>query len=178
MDDGILSKDSLAVDQDGMRSAFASGKSAMYYGGTWEVPSLQESVHDFEWGTFAFPKMAGTPGEPKHGGGADNGMCMSATIAPEKVAPAVAFMAYLTQPEVATLYLEPEQPLATSVKGVPVVEDAYAKDLRASAFPNTVKFLDWVWAGRNRHRRLVVDRRRRGRAADSAAGGGCRAGRL
>ncbi|WEK51493.1 MAG: extracellular solute-binding protein [Candidatus Kaistia colombiensis] len=145
VDDGILSKDSLAVDQDGMRSAFASGKSAMYYGGTWEVPSLQESVHGFEWGTFAFPKMAGTPGEPKHGGGADNGMCMSATIAPEKVAPAVAFMSYLTQPEVATLYLEPEQPLATSVKGVPVVEDTYAKDLRASAFPNTVKFLDWVW---------------------------------
>ena len=145
VDDGILSKDSLAVDQDGMRSAFASGKSAMYYGGTWEVPSLQESVKGFEWGTFAFPKMAGTPGEPKHGGGADNGMCMSATIAPEKVAPAVAFMSYLTQPEVATLYLEPEQPLATSVKGVPVVEDAYAKDLRASAIPNTVKFLDLVW---------------------------------
>lgn len=145
VDDGILSKDSLAVDQDGMRSAFASGKSAMYYGGTWEVPSLQEGVKDFEWGTFAFPKMAGTPGEPKHGGGADNGMCMSATIAPEKVDAALAFMAYLTKPEVATLYLEPEQPLAASVKGVPVVEDEYAKQLRASAFPNTVKFLDWVW---------------------------------
>lgn len=145
VDDGILSKDSLAVDQDGMRSAFASGKSAMYYGGTWEVPSLQDSVKDFEWGVFAFPKMPGAAGEPKHGGGADNGMCMSATIAPEKVDAAVAFMGYLTKPEVATLYLEPEQPLATSVKGVPVVEDAYAKDLRASAFPNTVKFLDWVW---------------------------------
>ncbi len=30
-------------------------------------------------------------------------------------------------------------------KGVPVAEDTYAKDLRASAFPNTIKFLDWVW---------------------------------
>ena len=47
-----------------MRAAFAGGKSAMYYGGTWEVPSLQEGVKDFTWGVFAFPKMAGTPGEP------------------------------------------------------------------------------------------------------------------
>lgn len=145
VDDGILSADSLSVDQDGMRAAFASGKSAMYYGGTWEVPSLQESVKNFHWGVFAFPKMAGTPGEPKHGGGADNGICLSSSIPEEKVAPALAFISYLTQPEVASLYLAPEQPIAASIKGVPVAEDTYAKDLRASAFPNTIKFLDWVW---------------------------------
>jgi raffinose/stachyose/melibiose transport system substrate-binding protein len=145
VDDGILSADSLSVDQDGMRAAFAGGKSAMYYGGTWEVPSLQEGVKDFTWGAFAFPKMAGTPGEPKHGGGADNGICLSSSIPEEKVKPALAFIEYLTRPEVATLYLAPEQPMAASIKGVPVIEDAYARDLRASAFPNTIKFLDWIW---------------------------------
>ena len=68
VDDGILSKDPLSVDQDGMRAAFAAGKSAMYYGGTWEIPSLQASVKNFNWGVFAFPKMDGTPGAPGHGG--------------------------------------------------------------------------------------------------------------
>ncbi len=128
-----------------MRAAFAGGKSSMYYGGTWEVPALQEGVKDFTWGAFAFPKMPGTPGEPKHGGGADNGICLSSSIPEEKVKPALDFIAYLTKPEVATLYLAPEQPMAASIKGIPVIEDGYAKDLRASAFPNTIKFLDWIW---------------------------------
>lgn len=145
VDDGVLSKDSLSVDQDGMRAAFSSGKSAMYYGGTWEIPSLQQTVKDFTWGVFAFPKMAGTPGSPKHGGGADNGICVASSIAPERLDAAVAFIEYLTRPEVATLYLAPEQPIAASIKGVPSIEDAYAKELRASAFPATIKFLDWIW---------------------------------
>ncbi|MBZ9936227.1 extracellular solute-binding protein [Mesorhizobium sp. BR1-1-16] len=145
VDDGILSKDSLAVDMDGMRAAFASGKSAMYYGGTWEVPSLQSSVKDFKWGVFAFPKMDGTTGAPGHGGGADNGICISSSIKPEKLDAAIRFVSYLTQPEVASLYLAPEQPIAASIKGVPQIEDAYAVELRKDAFPATIKFLDWIW---------------------------------
>lgn len=145
VDDGILSKDSLSVDMEGMRAAFASGKSAMYYGGTWEVPSLKENVKGFSWGVFPFPKMEGTPGEAKHGGGADNGMCLSASIPEEKVKPALDFVAYLTKPEVAKIYLDAEQPIATSIKGVDGVDEQYAKDLRATAFPNTIKFLDWIW---------------------------------
>ncbi|MDQ0470487.1 ABC transporter substrate-binding protein [Labrys wisconsinensis] len=145
VDDGILSKDSLSVDQEGMRAAFASGKSAMYYGGTWEVPSLKESVKSFTWGVFAFPKMPGTPGAPRHGGGADNGICLSSSIPAEKVKPALDFVAYLSQPAVARLYLEPEEPIATSIKGVEGIDTPYARDLRATAFPNTIKFLDWIW---------------------------------
>jgi raffinose/stachyose/melibiose transport system substrate-binding protein len=145
VDDGILSKDSLAVDMDGMRAAFAAGKSAMYYGGTWEIPSLQQSVKNFKWGVFPFPKMVGTPGSPHHGGGADNGICVSSSIAPTKLDAAIKFIEYLTRPEVATLYLAPEQPIAASIKGVPQVEDAYAVQLRKDAFPNTIKFLDWIW---------------------------------
>jgi raffinose/stachyose/melibiose transport system substrate-binding protein len=145
VDDGILSKDSLSVDQDGMRAAFAAGKSAMYYGGTWEIPSLQSSVKSFKWGVFAFPKMDGTPGAPGHGGGADNGMCISSSIPPEKLDAAVKFLEYLTRPEVATLYLAPEQPIAASIKGVPQVNDPYAVELRKEAFPSTIKFLDWIW---------------------------------
>jgi raffinose/stachyose/melibiose transport system substrate-binding protein len=145
VDDGVLSKDSLSVDQDGMRAAFAAGKSAMYYGGTWEIPSLQQTVKSFKWGVFAFPKMAGTPGEPRHGGGADNGICISSSIAPAKLDAAIKFIEYLTRPEVATLYLAPEQPIAASIKGVPQVEDPYAVELRKTAFPSTIKFLDWIW---------------------------------
>jgi raffinose/stachyose/melibiose transport system substrate-binding protein len=130
VDDGILSKDSLAVDMEGMRAAFAAGKSAMYYGGTWEIPSLKQSVKDFKWGVFPFPKMPGVQGDPRHGGGADNGICVSSSIAPAKVDAGIRFIEYLTRPEVATLYLAPEQPIAASIKGVPQVQDPYAIELR------------------------------------------------
>jgi raffinose/stachyose/melibiose transport system substrate-binding protein len=145
VDDGILSKDSLSIDQDGMRAAFASGKSAMFYGGTWEIPALVDTVKSFAWDVFPFPKMPGTPGEPKHGGGPDNGMCLSAAIPDAKVKPAMDFVAYLTEPKVAALYLDPEQPLATSIKGVAGIDAPYARTLRATVFPETVKFLDWMW---------------------------------
>lgn len=143
--DGLLSKDSLSVDQDGMRAAFANGRSAMYYGGTWEVPALQESVKSFQWGVFPFPRMPGSPYQPHHGGGADNGICVASNIAPAHLDAAMRFIAYLTQPDVAAIYLEPEQPIATSIVGVKVIDAAYAQSLRATTFPDTTKFLDWIW---------------------------------
>jgi raffinose/stachyose/melibiose transport system substrate-binding protein len=145
VDDGLLSKDSLSVDMDGMRAAFAGGKSAMYYGGTWEIPYLADNVKSFHWGVFPFPQMPGTTGAPKHGGGADNGMCLSSSIPKDKIKPALEFVAYLTQPDVAKIYITPEQPIATSIKGVDGVDAPYAKQLRATTFPDTVKFLDWMW---------------------------------
>jgi raffinose/stachyose/melibiose transport system substrate-binding protein len=145
VDDGILSPESLSVDQAGMRAAFVNGKAAMYYGGTWEIPALRDQVSDFEWGVFPFPKMAGTPGDPGHGGGPDNGICISSSIAPEKMDAALGFIEYLTRPEVATLYLAPEEPLGTSIKGVAGVQADYAEVLREKNFPATIKFLDWIW---------------------------------
>ena len=145
VDDGILSKDSLSVDQDGMRAAFAAGKSAMYYGGTWEIPSLQQTVKNFKWGVFAFPKMPGTPGDPRTAAAPTTASASLPRSRRAKLDAAIKFIEYLTRPEVATLYLAPEQPIAASIKGVPQVEDAYAVQLRKAAFPSTIKFLDWIW---------------------------------
>ena len=69
VDDGILDRDSLSVDWDGMRSAFASQQSAIYYGGTWELPWIEANVMDFEWGVFEFPQLPDVPGTRGHGGG-------------------------------------------------------------------------------------------------------------
>jgi raffinose/stachyose/melibiose transport system substrate-binding protein len=143
--DGILDQDSLTVDWDGMRSAFATQKSAIYYGGTWELPWLEENIADFAYGVFPFPKMEGTPGEPRHGGGPDNGICVYSGIAETNLPAAVKFIEYLTRPEVASLYLATEAPIATSIAGVPVAETEIAQALRETTYPNTIRFLDWIW---------------------------------
>jgi raffinose/stachyose/melibiose transport system substrate-binding protein len=143
--DGILDGDSLTVDWDGMRSAFATGSSAIYYGGTWELPWLEENVTDFTYGVFPFPKIEGTPGEPRHGGGPDNGICVYSGIAEANLPAAVEFIEYLTRPEVANLYLGAEAPIAVSIAGVTVSESDVAQTLRETTYPNTIRFLDWIW---------------------------------
>ncbi len=145
VDDGILDRDSLSVDWDGMRSAFASGQSAIYYGGTWELPWLESSVTDFEWGVFEFPQLSEVPGTRGHGGGPDSGFCIYSGIDDETLPHAVAFLEYLSRAEVADTHLGISAPLASSIKGVSTVESDIADDLRANHFPNTVRFLDWIW---------------------------------
>jgi raffinose/stachyose/melibiose transport system substrate-binding protein len=145
VDDGILDRDSLSVDWDGMRSAFASQQSAIYYGGTWELPWLEENVIDFEWGVFEFPQLPDVPGTRGHGGGPDDGFCIYSGISDDILPHAVAFLEYVSRPEVAEKHLGIAQPLAASIKGVTAIESEIADDLRSNHFPNTVRFLDWIW---------------------------------
>ena len=145
VDDGILDRDSLSVDWDGMRSAFASQQSAIYYGGTWELPWIEANVMDFEWGVFEFPQLPDVPGTRGHGGGPDEGFCIYSGIPDEMLPHAVAFLEYISRPEIADKHLGISQPLATSIKGVSVIESDIADDLRGNHFPNTVRFLDWIW---------------------------------
>ena len=145
VDDGILDRDSLSVDWDGMRSAFASQQSAIYYGGTWELPWLEENVTDFEWGVFEFPQLPDVPGTRGHGGGPDDGFCIYSGIPDDILPHAVAFLEYVSRPEIAEKHLGIAQPLAASIKGVTAIESEIADDLRSNHFPNTVRFLDWIW---------------------------------
>ena len=145
VDDGILDRDSLSVDWDGMRSAFASQQSAIYYGGTWELPWIEANVMDFEWGVFEFPQLPDVPGTRGHGGGPDEGFCIYSGISDEMLPHAVAFLEYISRPEIADKHLGISEPLATSIKGVSVIESDIADDLRGNHFPNTVRFLDWIW---------------------------------
>ena len=50
-----------------------------------------------------------------------------------------------SRPDIADKHLGISAPLATSIKGVSVIESEIADDLRSNHFPNTVRFLDWIW---------------------------------
>lgn len=145
VEDGILSRDSLSVDRDGMRAAFANGQSAMYFGGTWEIPPLLRNVKDFEWSVFPFPQMPDVPSQARSGGGADRALCIPSGITPEREAVAAKFLEYVSRPEIAALYLTPEAPLYTSVKGIEGSNVPGAEVFREQIFPTNTKFLDWVW---------------------------------
>jgi len=144
--DGVIDANSLAVDNDGMRSAFASQKAAIIYGGSWEMPWLDANVKDFEVGVFEFPKLTGEPGEPRHGGGAGSGICIDSNIAKDRIPYAVKFIEYLTRPDVATIYLSPLTPAAVAINGTKaVVVTPREEYIRTVILPHTIKFLDWIW---------------------------------
>ncbi|MBD2846846.1 extracellular solute-binding protein [Paenibacillus sp. IB182496] len=144
VEDGIIDGNTLTVDTDGMRSAFASQQAAMYYGGTWELSWLQDNVTDFEYGAFEFPKLPDTIGDPKHGGGPDYGICVSSNIKDDNQEYAIKLMEYLTRPEVADQYLGIYKPIFASIEGVTLSDEPIAQDLQGH-YDNTVRFLDWIW---------------------------------
>lgn len=144
VEDGIIDGNTLTVDTDGMRSAFATQQAAMYYGGTWELSWIESNVTDFEVGAFEFPKLPGTPGDPKHGGGPDYGICVSSGIEEANQEYAIKLMEYLTRPEVADMYLGVYKPVFTSIEGVTLSDEPLAQDLQGH-YENTVRFLDWIW---------------------------------
>lgn len=142
--DGILDKASLGTDTDGMRSAFATQKSAIYYGGTWELPWIDANIHAFKVGVFEFPQLF-SGAVPLHGGGPDTGFGLYSGMAPSHLPYATRFLEFISRPKYASIILAPQAPIATSVKGVSGLNDAISQQLRMEFFPHTIKFLDWIW---------------------------------
>ncbi len=144
VDDGILDPASMDLDEEGMRSAFLSGKSAAYFGATWDLPILRDNVKDFELGVFKFPDIGELPGKPQTYGGVEVGLCLSSTVSDANRQAALDYVDYVTQPEQAKLSLGPLNPIATSHKDIAGADDDIAKQIRAEYLP-TGLFLDWIW---------------------------------
>lgn len=144
--DGVLSADSLGTDHDGMIAAFAQQKAAMFYGGTWEVATIRDTVKDFEVGVFPFPNVTGNDAIlSQHGGGPDTGYAIPSFASPENLDLAVQFLEFVTRPANANKILSVQAPFYASQKGVTLTEDPLTKDLVKNFYPNTIRFLDWIW---------------------------------
>jgi raffinose/stachyose/melibiose transport system substrate-binding protein len=144
VDDGILDPASLELDEEGMRSAFISGQSGMYFGASWDFPILRANVTEFELGVFRFPDLADYPGASQTYGGVEVGLCLSTTVSDENRQAALDYIEYASRPENVQLTLGPLDPIATSHVDVTGSDDPIAEQFRAEFLP-TGKFLDWVW---------------------------------
>jgi len=146
-EDGVLAPESADTDNEGMHAAFAQQKMAMFYGGTWELSKVRNIVKDFEVGVFEFPLVTDDANViSQHGGGADGCLGIPSFIDPENLDLAVQFLEFVTRPEWANTLLTPTKPFFASVKGVESVDDVLTEDLVDNVFPNTIRFLDWIWA--------------------------------
>jgi raffinose/stachyose/melibiose transport system substrate-binding protein len=144
--DGILNSDSLGTDNAGMIAAFAQQKAAMFYGGTWEVATIRDTVKDFDVGVFPFPNVTDDPKIlSQHGGGPDTGYAIPSFEDPKNLDLAVQFLEFITRPANANKVLSLQAPFYASQKGVTLTKDPLTDDLVKNFYPNTIRFLDWIW---------------------------------
>ncbi|MGC4105833.1 MAG: extracellular solute-binding protein [Thermomicrobiales bacterium] len=144
--DGVLARESLDTDGDGMRAAFAQQRAAMMYGGTWEIANLRAVVTDFEIGIFEFPLVTDDPNViSQHGGGTSPAIALPSFVSEGNLDLAAQFLEYTSRPAVANKLIAPAAPIGASVKGVESIDDPLAEPLRKTFFPNTIRFLDWIW---------------------------------
>ncbi|MEW5866954.1 MAG: extracellular solute-binding protein [Bacillota bacterium] len=142
--DGILGKGVLDTDWEGMRSAFVTGKAAMYYGGSWELPWLLANAKGMDIGIFEFPLIKqGVISQ--HGGGPDQGLAISSSISPKRFNLALKFIEYCTRDNPANMWLAPMEPIATTHVNGPKSSNPIAREMATQFVPHTIRFLDWIW---------------------------------
>jgi raffinose/stachyose/melibiose transport system substrate-binding protein len=143
--DGVMTQDSLATDHDGMIAAFAQEKAFMFYGGLWEMATVQSAV-DFEIGIFEFPIVVDTAGVvSQHGGGPDGALVIPSFIEPENIPMAVQFLEFVTREENASKIIGVQAPYMPTIASVDPIDDPLAQELTDLFLPHTIRFLDWMW---------------------------------
>lgn len=142
--DGLLGQDALDTDENGAVAAFLQGKAAMFYDGTWILPSLRAGKPRFQIGVLKFPLVA--QGAISQSSGApEGGLAIPSFAPPQDVKPALQFLEFVTRKQEATRVLAPLNVLVPSVKSVPSSNDPLAVTLRKDFLPTTIGWLDWIW---------------------------------
>jgi raffinose/stachyose/melibiose transport system substrate-binding protein len=119
-----------AITYDDANNLFYSGQTAMNPTGTWLVPTIVESVQDFEVGFFPFPSIDGSSISPPAGVGAGYFVAKNAKN-PEG---AITFIDYMLQEDTERLAMEkfntiPAHPVNTDGLDVPELFKQVLADL-------------------------------------------------
>jgi raffinose/stachyose/melibiose transport system substrate-binding protein len=133
------------VDITAARAIFSSGKSAMFFGGSWEATVLESGKLDIAVAKFPIvTDQAGVKAQATGGSGA--AMAISSTIDPKKEALAQKFLDYWTNDKLQQQMLDDANGvLAVNVNVKSKSTDPIVQDLTQNYLPDTVTFLDWYW---------------------------------
>jgi ABC-type glycerol-3-phosphate transport system substrate-binding protein len=144
--DGLLTQSALDTDENGAVAAFLQQKAAMFFDGTWVLPSLRSGKPPFTIGVFRFPLMGSARGVVSQPSGApENGLAIPSFAPKGNLKMAAQFLEFVTRKKEATLLLNPLNPLVPSIKSVPSSNDPLAATLRQKFLPDTIGWLDWIW---------------------------------
>jgi raffinose/stachyose/melibiose transport system substrate-binding protein len=131
-------------------AVFSSGKSALFYGGTWELVGFRESgMTGDKLGLVPFPIVVPGAGSEQTGSGGSPGICLRKGLSAERQKVVLDLINYISSDAKVQAYrdfLGDSHPEANkrfkfSANTDPLVSSVIVPTL----VPTTVTFLDWVW---------------------------------
>ncbi|TDF94843.1 ABC transporter substrate-binding protein [Paenibacillus piri] len=148
--DGIFQPGVNGIDTKGGLAVFSTGKSAMFYGGSWEYPGFLKAAVDsggkFDVGIVTFPLMDNNQAKPQATGGSGSALGIYSGISAQKESLAQKFIEFYSSDDIQQQYLTKTNgtfSVNVSVKGT--LQDPITKAFQETYLPQTVTFLDWYW---------------------------------
>jgi|SRR5579859_616473 len=143
--DGLLPQSSLATDENGAIAAFVQDKAAMFFDGSWVLPTLRSSHSRFNIGAFTFPLVTSASGVVSQPNGSPTeGLAIPSFIPKADLPMADQFLEFLTSPTEANKIYATLDPVVPTITGVKAANDPLSAQLRGY-LPRTNGWLDWIW---------------------------------
>lgn len=141
-DEGVVAKESLDTNGDGMKATFLQGKAAMMH--THNFQLLPDQC-DFELGILEFPLVVNNGAFSQPSGGPGTGIAVPSFADRDNLGNTMQFVEFLLQPENANKIISCYKPVVDVVKGVQVLDEPIVKELNDELIPKTIVYLDWIW---------------------------------
>ena len=147
-DNGILTSESLATNEDAMLANFVQGKVAMIFGGTWIYAPLKNMNPSFEIRANEFPSViAGA--KPVHAfATGDGALAIPSWVDQDNLDNIMKLVEFLLREENAKAIIcanASGSPLFEIVKGAIGESDVVTTFLNEVSVPNSRTYLDWIW---------------------------------
>ncbi len=145
--DGLFQKGFLGADSAARIAAFASGKTAMYYGGNWDITSLVKAGLKIESiGAVNWPQMKDGVKQQVSGTAAGAATCIYTKSARENKELSLKLIDYLTSDEMNMKCNQKMGTFLSTNKNVKIPGiDPLNQQIQDELVPTVVTFLDWYW---------------------------------
>jgi raffinose/stachyose/melibiose transport system substrate-binding protein len=146
--EGLFQAGFNGAEQAQGNAVFTAGKSALFFGGTWEVDGFRKAgLERDKLGVTAFPIVVSGSKSQQTGSAAGAAMSLNCKIDPENEAAALQLIDYLSSDaKVLELSTLDNTAMSPNKNFAPKTADPlYTNVINQELAPTTVTFLDWIW---------------------------------
>lgn len=145
--DGMFQEGFLGADSASRIATFTSGKAAMYFAGTWDIPSFESAGMDLDRiGAVTWPIVKEGAKSEVSGTAAGFASVIYSASDPANKDLCIKLIDYLTNDEQTLIELDKMGAALSPNKNVKVENiNSLNQQIQDDLVPNVVTFLDWVW---------------------------------
>lgn len=147
--ENLFQKGFNGADSAAGNAVFVSGKAALFFGGTWEIDGFRKAgLAGNKLGMVAFPIVKEGAVSQQTGTSSGSSLSIYSKIVPENKDLALKLVDYLSSDKKSAELIKLLSGAMSPNKAVKLegVDPLYDSSVNKDLLPNTVTFLDWIWA--------------------------------